>query len=466
MPQPEKALTPDASPQEWFGAELRYWRKRKHGLRAAQLGPMVQVSPSVISKIEKGSYRCRHELADRLDDVLETGGVLVRAWGMVFGDADKKRPDADNGSFTPLEGTIQVHEGRILGRDPSASRPRSLDVDRRQFFVTGSLAVIAPGELANLVAPASPPDLPRVISFREIEQLHYAANALHVADNKHGGGGLVSIMASRSMEWAVRLLSVRCPQRLQASFLSAIARLGIVVGASHFDAYAHDDARVAFKVASECATEAGDWHLRAKTYSFLARQAIWIGDPDTGLTYADTGLVRAERLTATERAMLHSARARAFGKLHDVPGTLTAVGQADDAFANSDPANDPPWMAYYDRAQHAGDTAHALYDIAMHMRQDPGQARRRFADAVAGHDGTQWNRSRAISCTKLASLTMAKGDPAEAVQIGHRALDDVGLLTSRRAADDLRELGRHAAQHRTLQPAVELRHRIKGILQT
>ncbi|MEU6612139.1 helix-turn-helix transcriptional regulator, partial [Streptomyces shenzhenensis] len=62
MPQPEKELTPDASPQEWFGAELRYWRKRQPGLRAAQLGPMVQVSPAVISKIEKGTYRCRRDL--------------------------------------------------------------------------------------------------------------------------------------------------------------------------------------------------------------------------------------------------------------------------------------------------------------------------------------------------------------------------------------------------------------------
>lgn len=465
MPQPEKVLTPDASPKQWFGAELRYWRKRKPGLHAAQLGPMVQVSPSVISKIEKGGYRCQRELAERLDEALETGGVLLRAWGMVFGDADNECRDADIPSGTPLEGTIQVRRGRILGRDtPSSQSGSPASVDRRQFLAAGGLAAIAPIDLAALVAPAAPPAVPKRITPREIEQLHHAANALHLADNTHGGGGFVSVMASRTMEWSVRLLSVHCPEHLQAAFLSAVARLGIVVGASHFDAYAHEDARVAFKVASECATEAGDWHLRAKTYSFLARQAIWIGDPDTGLTYADTGLVRSERLTATERAMLHSARARAFGKMHDVPGTISAVGQADDAFSHSNPAEDPPWMAYYDKAQHAGDTAHALYDIAIHMRQDPGQAGRRFETAVAGH-GDGFKRSRAISRTKLASLVMAKGDPVQAVAIGHQALDDVGLLTSRRAADDLRELGRFAAQHRNLEAAVDLRQRIKGTLQ-
>nr|WP_079055757.1 helix-turn-helix transcriptional regulator [Streptomyces caeruleatus] len=67
---------------------MRYWRKRCPGLRAAQLGPMVQVSPDAISKIEKGQYKCPRDLAERLDAVLETGGVLTRAWGMVFGDAE------------------------------------------------------------------------------------------------------------------------------------------------------------------------------------------------------------------------------------------------------------------------------------------------------------------------------------------------------------------------------------------
>ncbi|MFG2437883.1 hypothetical protein [Streptomyces sp. NPDC048508] len=245
--------------------------------------------------------------------------------------------------------------------------------------------------------------------------------------------------------------------------MAAVARLGTVVGASHFDAYAHDDARNAFQVASECSTAAGDWHLRAKIYSCLARQAIWIGDPDTGLTYAETGLVRSERLTATERAMLYTARARAYGKLNDVAGALTSVGQADDAFSQSEPAEDPPWMAYYDHSQHLGDTAHALFDLVMYRGQDPGQAQHRFATAVAGHEDA-FKRSRAISRTKLASLLMAKGDPMEAISIGHRALNEVGRLTSRRAADDLKELGRLAARYPELEDALQLRRRIRAVL--
>ncbi|WP_225794584.1 hypothetical protein [Streptomyces aculeolatus] len=337
-------------------------------------------------------------------------------------------------------------------------------MDRRAFLAASSLAAFTPIDLADLVAPVGPPQLPHQIDAKEVDQLYRVADSIHRWDNAQGGGGLVGEVASRAMEWAVRLLPVDCPEPLRPQLLAAVARLGIVVGASHFDAYAHDDARVAFKIASECAEEAGDWHLRAKTFSFLARQEIWIGDPDAGLTHAEKGLVRADRLTATERAMLHSARARAFGKMHDVQGTLAAVGAADDAFAQSNPDDDPPWMAYYDTAQHHGDTAHALYDLALHADQHPGPAGRRFEIAVNGH-GDAFARSRAISRTKWASLLMATGDPHHATALGHQALDDAGRLTSRRAADDLKELGRLAGRHPKREETMYLRQRIAATLQ-
>ncbi|WP_323138661.1 hypothetical protein [Streptomyces mirabilis] len=60
---------------------------------------------------------------------------------------------------------------------------------------------------------------------------------------------------------------------------------------------------------------------------------------------------------------------------------------------------------------------------------------------------------------------MAKGDPRQATVIGHKALDDVGRLTSRRAADDLKELGRFAGRHRKVEEAMYLRQRIAASVQ-
>ncbi|MGW1729343.1 helix-turn-helix domain-containing protein [Streptomyces sp. NPDC002306] len=462
MPRPEKQLDPDASPRDWFGHEARHWRKER-GYTAAALGPLVQVSQSLLEKVEKGTATCRRDLAERLDEVLETGGVLTRAWGMVYGEPENRHAETEKSPHGATRGTVRASQGRILSRDIS-SPPGSPDLDRRAFLATSSFAAVASIDLAALVAPATPPRLPARIRAMDVAQIVSVSDDIHRRDNAHGGGGLVGVLAGRAMQWAVSLLPVPCPEPLQPRLYTAVAQLGIVVGASHFDAYAHDDARVAFKIAADCAEEARDWHLRAKVYSFLARQAIWIGDPDTGLTQAEKGLVRADRLTPTIHAMLHSARARAFAKMGDVAGTLAAVGAADDAFAKSNPADDPPWMAYYNAAQHHGDTAHAWFDLAILKDQDPGQAQRRFEIAIAGHDDG-YARSRAISGTKLASLLMAKGDPQQAAVIGHRALDDAGGLTSQRAADDLRELGRFTARHRRLPEGPYLRERISATLQ-
>lgn len=122
-------------------------------------------------------------------------------------------------------------------------------------------------------------------------------------------------------------------------------------------------------------------------------------------------------------------------------------------------------MAYYDEAQHNGDTAHALFDLVIGAGQDPGRAARRFDAAVKGHSDA-FKQSRAISRTKLASLIMAKGDPRQAAVLGHGALDEVGRLTSRRAADDLRQLGAFASKHPKIQEASALRERIAATVST
>jgi hypothetical protein len=229
-----------------------------------------------------------------------------------------------------------------------------------------------------------------------------------------------------------------------------------------FDSAAHADAERMFRFALACAEEAGDWHLRAKVLSSMARQAIWVGDPDSGLTLTELALVRADRLTATERAMLLAARARAQAKLHRVQDTLATVGLADEAFADTDPDLDPPWMTYYDHAQHAGDTGHALFDLAIDGRF-VFEARSRLAAAVADHTDA-YARSRGISGIKLASLTMIVGDPGEAVVIADHAAADLGTVRSRRAAQDMAELHRLASGRDDVPDVADLRHRLSALV--
>jgi hypothetical protein len=165
----------------------------------------------------------------------------------------------------------------------------------------------------------------------------------------------------------VELLEVKCPARLQPELFSAVGYLASICGFAAFDAYAHDDACRMFMLGLSCAEHAGDWHLRAKLLAAcLARQAIWSGDPERGLTYAEKALVRFDRLAPVELAMLQGTRARALASLGRPNEALRAVAAADEAFLSRQPAASTPLMAYYDAAEHAADTGHCLFDITLH----------------------------------------------------------------------------------------------------
>ncbi|MEV0150002.1 MULTISPECIES: hypothetical protein [unclassified Nonomuraea] len=363
-----------------------------------------------------------------------------------------------------LRAILNVNQDNDLGFSRSRrSKPAATvaDVDRKGFLRT-ALGVAAAVPLADLV-PARSANLPAVVSAADIRELKHMASVFLTWDHTYGGG-LVRDAVAAQLRYSVALLEhARCPAALRTNLFVAVGWLGQVAAAMAFDSYAHDDARKMFRLALTCAEEAGDWHLRAKVLSSMARQAIWCGDADNGLTLVELAMVRADRLTPAERAMLLSARARALAKLGMVQETLETIGHADDQFTRIHPTEEPPWMRYYDAAQHAGDTGHALFDLAING-QFIGEASTRLANAVAGHSAA-YVRSRAISGIKLASLTMATGDPEEAALIGARAVTDAGTVRSCRAQDDMRELARLARPHETRTPVAELRHRIRAAIQ-
>ncbi|MEV5543944.1 XRE family transcriptional regulator [Saccharopolyspora shandongensis] len=366
-----------------------------------------------------------------------------------------------------LRAVLGVRTDRELGfRRPRRSRSTVADVDRQEFLraaVGVSTTALVGPSIVDMLAPSEPTPVPSVVGASEVADVRAAAQAFGGWDARYGGG-LVREAVAAQLRYSAELLNGRCAPAVRNDLLSAVGYLAHVTGFMAFDAYAHDDARRMFRFALACAEEAGDWHLRAKVLSSMARQAIWCGDPDAGLTYTELALVRADRLVPTERAMLHTARARALGKLGRTQDTLTAVGLADDSFSNANPVENPPWMMYYDAAQHAGDTGHALWELGV-RGQFITEARSRLAASVAAHADAH-ARSRAISQTKLASLTMVAGDPTEAAQLGTQALQAAGPIKSRRAADDLRELRRVGKPHVRLDEVAELCSRIGSAVAT
>ncbi len=339
-------------------------------------------------------------------------------------------------------------------------------MDRQQFLRTsrdlGALAALGPVAelLAVLLEDTEPTPTPTRVGATDIEQIRTATQVFESWSGTYGGG-LVRETVIGQLRCSAGLLAATCPDRLRPELFSAVGDLADVAGYLAVDAGADEQAGRVYRFALACAEEAGDWPLRGEILSSMAQHAIGTGQPDEGLTLADQGLVRADRLTAAGRSTLHTDRGRALATMRRVSETLRAIGTADDHFAHVTPDNEPPFLAYYNDARHAQYAGQPLADLAI-LGRDPGEATDRLAAAAAGH--TDNTRARAVCLAKLASLTMATGDPAEAATIGAAALDAASTIRSYHVTDGLRELARYAATHQQLDEVAHLRHRINTLL--
>ncbi len=338
-------------------------------------------------------------------------------------------------------------------------------MDRQQFLRAGLGVTVAAAAdestVAELITLTQPTPVPSVVGMSHVVEVRTAGTAFADWDNRFGSGFARDAMNAQ-LRYCAELLNAHCSETVRAELFSVVGYLGNITAFTAFDSYAHDDARRVFRFALSCAEEAGDWALRARILSNMARQALCCGDPDAALTFTELALVRADRLSATERARLHTARARVRAKLDRGQEAATVVGMADEQFSHARADNTPTWMAHYDDAVHRGEVGHALWEVAVHG-QFVTEARHRLADAGAGH-GEGLARLRAMTQAKLASLIMTTGDPREAAAVGSQALDVAGILRSRRVADDLRELRRCSAPHAGLAEVAELRHHIGTVI--
>jgi hypothetical protein len=409
------------------------------------------------SRQTPGECLSRQEVAELVNQwIYDTTGHLVELGESYIGKLERGVIRWPNKQYREaIRAVLRANSDAQLGFYATRRRSASVnDVDRQQFLRLAGSVMTLPW--LELFTPTTPTPVPAKIDLTEIEHIRSTTSAFRSWDNTHGGE-LAREAVFAQLRWAAQLLHSDCPNKLRPQLLAAVAWLGSVAGYMAFDALAHDDARRAYHFSLRCAEEAGDWQLRALILKRMAQQVIWSSQPDDALTFVETALVRRDRLTATEQASLHAQRARALAKLGRVQETMTAIGAADDELTRANRAEDPPWITFYDHAQHHQDTGQALFDLAVNGSKT--QSAQRLAYAIAHHNAAA-ARARTMSQTKLASLLMITGDPRHAATLGQQALNASTRLRSRRAHEDLKELRAFAGRHPTITETVELRDRI------
>ncbi|QVQ51094.1 hypothetical protein J4H86_19985 [Spiractinospora alimapuensis] len=306
-----------------------------------------------------------------------------------------------------------------------------------------------------LVLDAVETSVPRWVGAVEVEYVRATTRAVAMSENAFGGG--LSYGAGLSqLRWSKQLLGARASDTVRRELFESVGNLGGVVAYSAFDAGMFEVADRSFRFALRCAERADSWELRANILAEMSRKATYLNDLDGALTLVEHAQVREDRLSRSTRAMLWTLRARTLalrGTFHAVEDNIV---RADECFALRDPKYAPPWLCYYDEAEHYGSTGKALIPLAVDSRR-PEVAASRLRRAVTMHD-SRYRRSRVFSSIRLASLLLAVGDPAEAVSVGHQALPDAKRLRSARIATELAGLARVAGTHDQREDIAELRH--------
>jgi hypothetical protein len=176
--------------------------------------------------------------------------------------------------------------------------------------------------------------------------------------------------------------------------------------------------------------------------------SVYVGNADGALSLIELAQVRSDRLAPTTRAMLSTMRAQFLSALDRTDEALSEVARADEHFAARTPESDMPWMCYYDEAEHLGSTGKALMPVAVDRRR-PDLAAARIRRGIE-LQGPAYPRSRTLSLTRLATLTMKIGEPREAAALGVEAATEATRFHSQRIHDELELLAAAATPHRRI----------------
>jgi hypothetical protein len=273
------------------------------------------------------------------------------------------------------------------------------------------------------------------------------SDSFQLADRKLGGGLLYdSVMRYIRSEIAPSLLDPP-PDCSSSDLFSAAASLTEIAGWMAHDSGNDDKSKMHFGQAYRLAVAAENLVLCANICASLSHLAIQQGQAEDAARISSAGLSRASQGEGTEQLVgrLHAMRARAAaiqGRERDCRRALEA---AYDSLNNYDATSPVGWIAQFDEASLASESALCFYALGA-LREAENDARkvielRRIGDRV---------RSRTFGQLTLANVLLKTGAVEEAATVGSEICAVAHALNSARVRSALARLGQSLDIGRTV----------------
>lgn len=245
-------------------------------------------------------------------------------------------------------------------------------------------------------------------------------------DFQFGGGHTRKMLLFYWKTEIVPALRQSYPELVRREVFAAAADAAELLGWSAYDAGRHGAAQRYFVQGLRLAREANDHVMGAQILSKLSHQANYLGNFSDAVQFARAAQAGGVgKATATVNAMFLAMEARALASLGDSRSCAEVLHRAELVFGQSNPAEDPKWISYFDALELAGEAAHCFRDLGR-----PEETQRFVANAI---DPVRTPpRTRAFIGMVAAAGALSAGDVDEAVSVATTAVGLAGSLQSSR----------------------------------
>jgi tetratricopeptide (TPR) repeat protein len=217
--------------------------------------------------------------------------------------------------------------------------------------------------------------------------------------------------------------------------LAALGDLCQLAGWVSADAGRNRDAACYYVAGTSAAHAAGDRSLAGQLVSTFAYHMTNVGDPRDAVLVAQSAVAgTAAAATATTRALFLDRLAWAHAHRGDRQRTERALGMAEDAFADSQPSEDPTW-AYWLTAEELDVMAGRCFTQLGLLEL----ARPRLERALASYDDDR-PREAALYWSWLAEVELRRGEIDHAAGLASRVLELTSHTASTRTDERVRHL--------------------------
>jgi hypothetical protein len=322
------------------------------------------------------------------------------------------------------------------------------DMNRRQIvkapFVLAALAVPSRNWLLATLDELADERGTRKVGMEQVQGIRDMFRLFQEMDVMRGGGHARSALIEYLNSYVLPLVKrAGHPEHLQAAIYEAAAEQAYLVGWMAYDDGRHGLAQRYLIQALRLAQASGNAALGAHILAGMSDQANLLGHPGEALMLARAGQ-RGISTTSPPAclARLQILEARAHGSLRDATAATAAVARAERTFAAVDPANEPEWARFIDRAYLFGEAAHCFRDLSQPDQID------RFG-TESDEDATRQGRARrsAFSQAVLATADVQRGEIEAATARGMHVIDLAATIESTRAVEAVRDLQRRLACH-------------------